>query len=104
MVENKGSVADGSVDFLHLVSYDTTRREYRQCYFDSNSVTPMVSDRGRWDEAKQTINWKSDLGDGLYSEGTTRFIDADIFEWKLVIKHISGTTQFHATGKVTRRK
>ena len=40
MIENKGAWLPGKNEFLHLMTYDSNRKEYRQWYFDKDNLVP----------------------------------------------------------------
>jgi len=102
MIENKGAWSD-KVEFLHLMSYDPKRAEYRQWYFDANNPTSLGEDRGRWDEATQTLTWRGALDDGVTTVTTERFIDKDHFTWTFVAKDRTGQVVLDMEAKVRRK-
>ena len=103
MIENKGTWSPGNVEFLHLMTYDPKRREYRQWYFDVNNPASLGEDRGRWDEATQTLTWNGKLDDGNTMETAERFIDKDTFTWTSVVKDRSGQVLETIDAKVRRK-
>lgn len=104
MIENKGTWSPGNVEFLHLMSYDPKQREYRQWYFDTNNPAPLGEDRGRWDEATQTLTWRGKLDNEVTTETIERFKDKDNFTWTFVAKDRSGQVVETIEAKVTRKK
>jgi hypothetical protein len=103
LIENKGAWSPGNVEFLHLMTYDPKRREYRQWYFDVNNPASMGEDRGHWDEATQTLTWKGKLDDGNTTETIERFTDKDNFTWSFVVKDRSGQVVETIDAKVRRK-
>jgi hypothetical protein len=103
MIENTGTWSPGNVEFLHLMTYDPKRREYRQWYFDVNNPASMGEDRGHWDEATQTLTWRGKMEDGVTTETIERFTDKDNFTWTMVIKDRSGQVVESINAKVRRK-
>jgi hypothetical protein len=103
MIENRGTWSPDDVEFLHLMSYDPKRREYRQWYFESINPISLGEQRGQWDQATQTLTWKGKLDDGVTTETVERFIDTDNFTWTLVAKDSSGQVVLDMEAKVRRK-
>jgi hypothetical protein len=78
MIENKGAWTPGNIEFLHLMTYDSNQKEYRQWYFDKGNLVPQTS-QGKWDAATQTFTFLGTLGDGIQSTSQQRFVDKDTF-------------------------
>jgi hypothetical protein len=104
MIENRGTWSPDDVEFLHLMSYDPKRREYRQWYFESINPVSLGEQRGQWDQATQTLTWKGKLDDGVTTETVERFIDKDNFTWTLVAKDRSGQVVLDMVAKVRRKE
>jgi hypothetical protein len=104
MIENKGAWSPDNVEFLHLMSYDPLRREYRQWYFDANNPASLGEDRGTWDEATQTLTWRGKLVDGATTETIERFTDKDNFTWTFVAKDGAGQVVLNMEAKVRRKE
>jgi hypothetical protein len=104
MIENRGIWSPEKVEFLHLLSYDPKRREYRNWYFDANNPASFGQNRGRWDEAKQTMTWRGEQDDGVTTEGIDRWTDKDNFTWTFVARDRSGKVVSEVEAKVKRRK
>jgi hypothetical protein len=93
--------SDGSESFS-LVTYDPQQKAYRSWWFNSEGHTSKST--GQWDAASQTILFKEDLGKGLTSRASVRFIDKDRHDWIVIIKDSDGKLYFHGEWTVTRRK
>jgi hypothetical protein len=103
MIENKGAWLPGKNEFLHLMTYDPQRKEYRQWYFDKDNLVPQVY-RGKWDEATQTFTFTGTLADGIRSTSQQKFVDKDTFTWTLVAKDRTGKVVLDMDGKCVRKK
>jgi hypothetical protein len=90
-------------EFLHLMTYDPQRKEYRQWYYDKDNLVPQVY-RGKWDEATQTFTFTGTLADGIRSTGQQKFVDKDSFTWTLVAKDGTGKVVLDMEGKCVRKK
>ena len=103
MIENKGAWLPGKNEFLHLMTYDPQRKEYRQWYFDKDNLAPQAY-RGKWDEATQTFTFTGTLADGIRSTSQQRFVDKDTFTWTLLAKDQTGKVVLDMEGKCVRKK
>ena len=103
MIENKGAWLPGKNEFLHLMTYDPQRKEYRQWYFDKDNLAPQAY-RGKWDEATQTFTFTGTLADGIRSTSQQKFVDKDTFTWTLVAKDQTGKVVLDMEGKCVRKK
>jgi hypothetical protein len=104
MIENRGTWMPDNVPFLHLMSYDPKRSEYRQWYFDANNPASLGEVRGKWDEATQTLTWRGKLDDGVTTETIERFTDKDNFTWTMVAKGRTGQVMLDMQATVTRKQ
>ena len=104
MIENRGTWMPDNVKFLHLMSYDPKRSEYRQWYFDANNPASLGEDRGHWDEATKTLTWTGKLDDGVTTQTIERFTDKDNFTWTMVAKDRTGQVMLDMEAKVTRKQ
>ena len=103
MIENKGAMLPSKNEFLHLMTYDPQRKEYRQWYFDKHNLAPQAY-RGKWDEATQTLTFTGILADGIRSTVQQKFSDKDTFTWTLLAKDQTGKVVLDMEGKVVRKK
>jgi len=103
MIENKGTWSPDKVEFLHLMTYDPKRKEYRQWYFDANNPASLGEDRGQWDERTQTLTWTGKLDDEVTTQTIERFKDKDNFTWTMVAKDRSGQVVLDMEAKVRRK-
>ena len=103
MIENKGAWMPGNTEFLHLMTYDPNRKEYRQWYYDKDNLVPQAY-QGKWDAATQTFTFIGTLGDGIQSSRQQHFVDKDTFTWTLVAKDGTGKVVLDMEGKCVRKK
>ena len=103
MIENKGAWTPGDTEFLHLTTYDSNQKEYRQWYFDKGNLVPQTS-QGKWDAATQTFTYLGTLRDGIQSTSQQHFVDKDTFTWTLVAKDRTGMLVLDLEGKCVRKK
>lgn len=104
VLEGKGVWKPANDEFLHLITYDTEKKEYRNWYFDSNGTMPRGEDRGKWDETTKTMTWKGNPGPGLISEGSLRHIDNNNLEWTFVVRDGEGKVYLNMQAKAKRIK
>lgn len=102
MIENRGRW-DSGMDFLHLMTWDAAKKEYRQWYYDRDNVVPMES-RGEWNAGTQTLTFKGTFGDGIRTLGRQQFQDKDTFAWTFVATDRQGRVVLDMEGKCTRQK
>ena len=100
-LQDTSEMSDGSQS-LSLLTYDPQMEAYRSWWFSSEGHTSKSG--GKWDAASQTIEFRSDLGNGLNSYGSVQFIDKDRHDWKVIVKDGCGKVYFHGEWYVTRRK
>lgn len=98
---------DTSDDFdstkgLSLFGYDPQMKAYRSWWFSADGHTSKST--GQWDAASETLSLKADLGNGLTSRGSVRFIDKDNHVWTVIVRDEGGKLYFHGEWTVTRRK
>lgn len=103
MIENKGAWTPGNTEFLHLMTYDPHRKEYRQWYYDKDNLVPQAY-QGKWDAATQTFTFIGTLGDGIQSSSQNHFVDNNTFTWTLVAKDGTGKVVLDMEGKCVRKK
>ena len=103
MVENKSTWSADKDESLHLMTYDSQRKEYRQWYFDKNNLGPQGY-RGNWDEATQTFTFTGTLADGIRSTGQPKFSAQASFPWTFVAKNRTGKVVLDMEGKCVRKK
>lgn len=103
VIENKGAWTPGNIEFLHLMTYDPQREEYRQWYYAKDTPVPQVY-RGKWNEETQTFTFTGILADGVRSTSQQRFVDKDTFTWTLVAKDDAGQVVLDMEGKCVRKK
>lgn len=90
-------------DFLNLITYDSTAKEYLSWYFDASGVSTISPRRGRYDPKTRTLTWTSTDAAGNRSDGTNTLIDDDHNEWTMVTRNPAGEVVFDAHGRLVRR-
>jgi hypothetical protein len=85
-----------------VFGYDPQRSAYRLWYFNSDGVLGEWT--GEWDEKSKTMNWTSDMGDGIDAKASTRFNDRDNYDFEITIKGANETVLMHLKAKHTRAK
>jgi hypothetical protein len=101
-VEGKGRSADGKAAlFSWMMTYDPTKKEYREWLFLAGGVSAEWS--GPWDEAAKTFSLTGDAGGGITSKLTVRLIDKDRMEFSIVAKGRDGKLYQDGKGTLTRR-
>ncbi len=103
MIENKGAWLPGKNEFLHLMTYDPQRKEYRQWYYDKDNLVPQVY-RGKWDEATQTFTFTGPFADGIQATGQQKWLNKDTFTWTLEAKDRTGKVVLDMEAKCVRKK
>ena len=81
MIENKGVWSPSKDEFLHLMTYDAEKGEYRQFYFDKTNLASRDEVRGKWDETTKTMSFNGEMANGVKSVLIERFVDDDSFTW-----------------------
>jgi hypothetical protein len=100
-LQDTSEISDGTQGFS-LVTYDPQMKAYRSWWFNSEGRTSKSG--GKWDAAAETLSFRADLGDGLTSYSSVRFIDRDRHDWKVMVKDGDGKLYFHGEWVVTRRR
>lgn len=103
MIENKGVWSPDNKQYLHLMTYDNQRKEYRQWFYDKNTLVPM-EDRGTWDAATETFTFTGTLADGVKTTSQQKFENKDTFTWTFVAKDRSGKVVLDIEAKCVRMK
>lgn len=103
MIENKGAWMPGDTEFLHLMTYDSNRKEYHQWYYDKNNLTPQLS-QGKWDAATQTFTFMGTIGEDIQSTSQQHFLNKDTFTWTMMAKNKAGKVVLDMEGKCVRKK
>ena len=104
MIENKGVWSPSKDEFLHLMTYDAEKGEYRQFYFDKDNPVLRDEVRGKWDEKTKTMTFKGEMANGVQSVVIDRFLDDDSFTWTLVATDRAGKVVLDMEGKCVRKK
>ena len=104
MIENKGVWSPSKDEFLHLMTYDAEKGEYRQFYFDKNNLASRDENRGKWDEATKTLTFKGEMPNGVQSVLIQHFVDDDSFTWTWVAKDRAGKVVLDMEAKCVRKK
>lgn len=104
MIENKGVWSPSKNEFLHLMTYDAEKGEYRQFYFDKDNLVSRDEVRGKWDEKTKTMTFKGEMANGVQSVVIDRFVDDDTFTWTLVATDRTGQIVLDMEGKCVRKK
>ena len=102
MIENKGAWTP-QAEFLHLMTFDKSKNEYRQWYYDKDNLVPQES-HGKWDAATQTFTFTGTLGDGIRTSSQQRFVDKDHLTWTMIAKDSDGKVVLDMEGNCVRKK
>ena len=100
-VQDTSKISDGTESFA-LTSFDPQMKAYRSWWFNSEGNSSKST--GQWDSASKTISFQSDLGNGITSRSSVRFVDNNNEEWNVVIKDGDGKLYLDLNVKATRRK
>jgi hypothetical protein len=73
---------------LGLFGYDEQEKAYRYWWFNSMGSSSQFT--GQWDAAAKTMNWTTTMANGLKTEASHRFPDAQTYEWKLKVSDAGG--------------
>jgi hypothetical protein len=87
---------------VSLYTYDLNRRVLRAWWFSSLGFSASFT--GSWDEAASTFTFKVDDAGPGSSTVTSRFIDDDHREWKVITKDADGKVVYEMSGKSIRQK
>lgn len=101
-IENKGAWTP-QAEFLHLMTYDQNKNEYRQWYFDKDNLVPQES-HGKWDAATQTFTFAGTLGDGIRTSSQQHFVDRNNFTWTMIAKDDDDKVVLDMEGKCVRKQ
>ena len=101
MIEDKGVF--GNLHCLTLMAYDSENKVYQRWWFDSDGNIPRGENRGKWDEATQTLTWKGNLPNGITTTQTDRFIGKDTLERTVVFKDRTGKVLLDMEAKANRK-
>ena len=93
-----------TAEFLHLMTYDAEKGEYRQFYFDKNNLVTRDEVRGKWDEKTKTMTFKGEMANGVQSVLIERFVDNDSFTWTRVATDRTGKVVLDMEAKCVRKK
>jgi hypothetical protein len=99
-LQDTSEISDGS-ESLSLLTYDPQMKAYRSWWFSSEGHTSKSG--GKWDAASETLSFRSNLGNGLTSYGSVRFIDRNRHSWRVVVRDGGGKLYFDTQWTVTRR-
>lgn len=102
MIENKGAWTP-QAEFLHLMTFDQSKNEYRQWYYDKDNLVPQES-HGKWDAATQTFTFTGTLGNGIKTSSQQHFADKNNFTWTMVAKDDAGKVVLDMEGKCVRKE
>ncbi len=64
----------------------------------------MNKTTGDWDAAAETMSFRADIANGLTSQSSVHFIDADHHEWRVVVSDGTGKVYFNTTWTCVRQK
>jgi len=103
MIQDKGVMSPGNLHALTLMAYDSENKVYKLWWFDSNGNIPRGENRGRWDEATQTLTWKESWPNGITITRTDRFIGKDMLERTMVFKDRTGKVLMDVEAKAKRK-
>ena len=103
MIENKGAWLPGKNEFLHLMTYDPQRKEYRQWYFNKHALKSPAY-QGKWDEAAQTFTFTQTSANGVQYTNKQKWLDKNTWQWTLVAKDRTGKVVLDFEGKCVRKK
>ena len=92
--------SDGK-ESLALIGFDPLRKTYRSWWF--NSEGNHSQSQGKWNEATQTLTYKSDLGDGKTMDSSVRFAEQNREDWKFKVTDADGNVYFDVEITATRQ-
>jgi hypothetical protein len=93
---------DGGTESIEMLTYDPRMKTYRTWFFGSDSFANEVT--GAWDEKAKIFASKGNMGNGVTTVETMRFIDDDNREGQLIAKDAAGKTVLDIRVKLTRQK
>lgn len=94
--------SDGSQS-MSVFWFDAVTRSYRFVYFDASGLAVELPPP-TWNEATQTMHWKSGLFSPFSYTAQVTFVDRDTIRWKSLWKGGRGEAILDLEGTSTRRK
>jgi hypothetical protein len=87
---------------IALVGYDPGQKVYRSWWF--NSLGHRNDSRGQWNEAAQTLSYRTDLADGKSMQSSVRFAEENQEVWEFKVTDAAGKVYFDMDITASRRK
>ena len=87
-----------------LMLYDKQDRVFRSWHFDNKGIFNRTETTAEWDAKTETLNFRSDLGNGNKLRAKIVFTDEDRLEWTMVIRNDDGRLMMDVVGHLTRKK
>jgi hypothetical protein len=100
-LQDNSEISDGT-ESISLLTYDPQKKAYRSWWFSSQGNSSKST--GQWGAAAETMSFTADLGDGLTSRDSVRFLDQDRHDWHVVVRDRDGKLYFDGAWKVARHK
>jgi hypothetical protein len=87
---------------IAILGYDPGQKTYRSWWF--NSLGHRNDSRGQWNEASQTLAWRTDLEDGKSMRSSVRLADANKEIWQFKVTDAAGKVFLDMDITATRKK
>jgi len=85
-----------------FLTYDRSKRVYRQWSFDSTST--VFESKGSWDPKKWTMTWTGGANEGFPHAWKMTFDETLAHTWSIAIKDGDGNTVYESRGKTSPTK
>jgi uncharacterized protein (TIGR03067 family) len=95
------SIHSDGQESMALIGYDPGQKNYRSWWF--NSEGHRNDSRGQWNEAAQTLSYRTDLEDGKAMRSSVRFADPNKEVWQFQVTDAAGKVYFDMDIIATRR-
>jgi hypothetical protein len=82
------SIHSDGQESMALIGYDPGQKTYRSWWF--NSEGHHNTSKGRWDEASQTLSYRTELDDGKSMQSSVRFAADDKEVWRFQVTDAGG--------------
>ena len=100
----RGTIEPGNAQNTSIWTFDSTHKVYRSWYFDSFGNHPRAPVTGTWNEALQTLTFRSSETEGDTHVSRMKFIGNDEMRWNGVWKDKNGKVVMEVVGKSIRKK
>ena len=94
----------GDLKATGLILYDKQAKLFRWWQFDNKGNFPRSESTGQWDAKTETLNFRSDLGNGNKLRLKIVFKNKDRIDWTVVIRNDDGRLMLDYIGRLTRKK